>query len=156
MKTNLVGACGLYCGACDHYLSNITNGKHLLERKTDIGIMVSENPCGGCKVDSVDKLCKWCRECSIRKCVFGRSLNHCGECTQFPCKEIESFRNNRLIHKREGYKNLEELLEVGIEEWLKIQEIRWSCNNCGASYSFYESECFYCKSKVNGLYPDKR
>lgn len=155
MQINLVGACGLYCGACDHYLSNTASGKHLLERKTAIGIKVSQNPCGGCKVDCLDKLCKWCRECSIRKCVIGKNLNHCRECKQFPCEEIEAF-NGIHMHKREGYQNLARLSELGISEWLKEQEVRWSCRNCGSSYSFYELECFCCKSKVEGLYPDKR
>lgn len=153
MNEQLVGACGIYCGACDHYLAGRENGKYLLKRDTDIGRRVADNPCGGCK--NIEKLCQWCKECEIRNCASEKSLSHCGMCDQFPCDYFEEFKNG-LLHKQVGYKNIQELTRVGVAEWLEKQEIRWSCPNCGSSFSFYEIQCSSCEKKIDGLYPDER
>jgi len=58
IKAELIGKCGIYCGACPLHIGGI---------------------CKGCSDVSTTK-------CSIYKCVNERNLNSCGECPEFPCK----------------------------------------------------------------------
>jgi len=58
IRAELIGKCGIYCGACPLHIRGI---------------------CKGCSDISTTK-------CSIYKCVDERNLNSCGECPEFPCE----------------------------------------------------------------------
>lgn len=59
-------------------------------------------------------------ECKIRSCCFGRGLRFCYECPQFACEN--------LIKLKEHYpyclRNLKRMKAVGIERWLKEQQVK--------------------------------
>jgi len=58
--------CGIYCSECEY--------KESMGCKGCVNI---ENPFWG--------------KCEIKKCVEDKSLNHCGECKEFPCELLISF-----------------------------------------------------------------
>jgi len=58
IKSELIGKCGIYCGACPLYISGI---------------------CKGCSDNSTTKS-------PIYKCVNEKNVNSCGACPEFPCK----------------------------------------------------------------------
>ena len=62
IKAELIGKCGIYCGACPLHIGGI---------------------CKGCSDINTTK-------CLIYKCVNERNLNSYGECPEFPCEMLKS------------------------------------------------------------------
>ncbi|MCX7922846.1 MAG: DUF3795 domain-containing protein [Clostridia bacterium] len=155
-KHRLLGACGIYCGACDHYLSTLQEGKYLLEEIPGSGRNLIKVPCKGCKSENPADMCEWCAQCDIKLCAAKRSIDHCGLCDEFPCERMRSFRNDGLIHHKEAFKNIEILKVLGPEQWLEEQSKKWKCKSCNSSFSCYETVCHACGSVLDGYYPDKR
>lgn len=58
--------CGVCCSRC--------------ERKGELG-------CNGCV--NMDKPF-WGGECGVKGCCEGKNLNHCGECSEFPCTTLST------------------------------------------------------------------
>jgi len=61
-KKELVGRCGIYCGACRLYVLNKCRGY--------LNIHANEET-----------------TCPYYKCVENREINSCGECQEFPCEK---------------------------------------------------------------------
>ena len=61
-KSELVGKCGIYCGACRVFVVKKCNG--CIERN-----VVKKN------------------RCSYSSCVTDKGLSFCGQCEEFPCLE---------------------------------------------------------------------
>jgi len=55
-RSDLVGKCGIYCGACRLYILKV---------------------CKGCSGEE--------HKCPYIKCVEGKGISSCGECQEFPC-----------------------------------------------------------------------
>lgn len=156
MKKELIGGCGIYCGACDHYVSNQPYGKHLLEQGTELSEKLLQHPCGGCKNETLEHICVYCRDCVIRLCTIEKGVDLCIQCEAFPCKEIYKFKGNFLEHKKTAYRVLMKSKGVPMDEWLKLRRARWTCPECGSLYSFYETKCHTCGNQLRGLEPDRR
>jgi hypothetical protein len=138
----LLGACGLYCGACNHYRASSPEGKHLLAAAAKAGRPAEGFTCGGCRSEKL-YIHKGCAECGIRACAESRGIGHCGECAELPCEKLAAFRDDGHIHHLDIYVKLNELRRVGAEAWLAAQAERWTCA-CGAPFSWYEGECANC------------
>ncbi len=141
---NLVGICGLYCGACDNYLAFNPNHDHLLLK--DKFLKKKENEyCTGC---NSNKVSLHCSKCKMRICAKNQNIISCGYCSKYPCKEIFNFKSeseklNGAKHRKDIMTNTEELVKSGEFEWLKKQQEKWTCE-CGKAYSFYEEKCSNC------------
>jgi hypothetical protein len=144
----LLGVCGLYCGACNHYRASFPEGEHLLQKLLQKDKTMEEPTCQGCRSD---KLRHHCSECKIRECAEGKGINHCGDCTEIPCEMLRNFQLDGRAHHLDVMDNLAELREQGCEKWLKKQELKWKCQ-CGAGYSWYETECRFCGSPFDFYY----
>ena len=146
-KLRLIGYCGLYCAACNHYRSSFSDGKHLLEE----GVKQGEDPdsftCRGCRGE-IEYIHRGCDVCNIKTCAEERGLLHCGLCSFFPCGKIIQFQyDSRYIHHLDVVDNLSELKEKGPDLWLKEQEKKWTCK-CGVPFSWYETNCINCGSSL--------
>lgn len=146
-NTKLIGYCGLYCGACEHYVASLESGKHLLNQIVSAGIIPEDYICAGCRANKKD-IYSHCKDCKIRSCNEGKNISHCALCTQFPCDTLVDFQNNEYIHHRDIMNNLKELHSQGLESWSVSQESRWKCQ-CDSNFSWYESECDKCHSKLD-------
>ena len=142
--SDLIGYCGLYCGACSFKVAHDENERgHLLcmpshfDKYKDMPLQ----PCPGCKLDRHGS------DCKIRDCAKSRELSHCGLCTDFPCDIITAFNNDGLPHHAEVIENLTMLRDSGEEQWLRVQEQKWRCP-CGAKLSWYVEECLSCGKPV--------
>ncbi len=134
----LLGFCGLYCGACNHYRSSFTDGTHLL-----YGEYPETFTCRGCRGET-EFLHQGCDVCGIRLCAEGRGFLHCGQCDVFPCEKIVEFQHDvRHQHHLDVVDNLREMKMNGPEAWLGAQNKRWTCD-CGMPYSWYEVRCSRC------------
>ena len=133
-KASKLGAyCGLYCGSCPLYLASI--------KAED----PSEVVCLGCKSD---KLADHCLECEMKDCASAKNLNSCGECDQFPCEKTEPFHNSDKDMAKVAEKSCYRIRETSYSKWIKEQVGRWTCKNCGLSFSFIDETCPNCKADV--------
>jgi hypothetical protein len=85
------GYCGLFCGSCGIYLAtkNGTEKKFAEENNMPLE-MVS---CYGCRTD---KNPVWCTQCKLKSCARNRGFDFCYECADYPCENLEAFKNDPL------------------------------------------------------------
>ncbi|MBN2325244.1 MAG: DUF3795 domain-containing protein [Spirochaetes bacterium] len=150
----LLGFCGLYCGACNHYRASYSEGSHLYGAG-DLERFV----CRGCRGETA-LLHEGCDVCGIRLCAEKNGLIHCGRCEEFPCDQLIEFQHDaRHIHHLDIVGNLRKIEEKGPSPWLEAQEERWTCE-CGLCYSWYEVRCNRCGAGLisygNGLEEENR
>jgi len=76
-STELIGACGLYCGACRKY---------------------RKGRCPGCASQADSVLEKWPQRCRIRRCCREQAFHTCAECDTdvTVCRHHNTFVN-RLV-----------------------------------------------------------
>ncbi len=135
-----VGACGLYCGSCPHYLAR-TNP--ILKTRLTKALNCREEDviCNGCR--DVTKNC-WGYHCKIRLCAEKSGFAYCNQCPQLPCEKLK-----RLSA---GYwdmpvQQLKELKGMGELAFLELMGKRWTCP-CGGPISCYTNKCTRCDKEV--------
>ena len=148
----LLGVCGLYCGACYHYRASFPEGRHLLEKAAEQGKDIKEFTCLGCRSDKL-YMHPGCAQCRIRDCAEQKGVRHCGLCREFPCEIIGAFQSDGRVHHVPVFAQLEEMREKGPETWLRENKEKWTCS-CGARFSWYEVHCRACGEPVNSFGPD--
>ena len=148
----LLGACGLYCGACYHYRASLPQGVHLLEEARRQGRELEGFACRGCRSDEL-YVHPDCAGCEIRACADARAVAHCGGCGDFPCERILGFQSDGRIHHRDVLASLGDLKANGAGRWLAVQAQRWTCS-CGVGFSWYEVRCDCCGAPLASYGPD--
>ncbi len=134
--------CGLYCSACSiamHGKAGLTD-----EFAACLGSVPKEELiCGGCKSDIVYF---GCSICALRSCARGKNVEHCTDCSDYPCKSYITWQRMTkfLPHIHEAESGLEAIKRDGVEYWLDSQKKRWSCPSCGTPFSWYASMCSKC------------
>ena len=154
LNRELLGVCGLYCGACYHYRASTPGGDHLLAAAVRRGWQAEGFGCRGCRSDRL-YLHPGCQACQIRACAEEKGVLHCGQCGEFPCQTLRVFQNDGRIHHLEIVGNLRELRTWGPERWLAEQATRWTCE-CGNAFSWYESVCTRCGAQLDSHGSDPR
>jgi hypothetical protein len=129
----LAGICGLYCGACPVYRAYKDKDRTLLQKLAAAGnILVEKIACDGCLSHNYRLyLPPDSSDCEFRKCAKEHNVTWCFECNEFPCKKLRDFARDGRAHHTAVIDNLKEMKSLGVEEWLKVQEKRWRCPNCG-------------------------
>jgi hypothetical protein len=148
----LLGACGLYCGACYHHRASLPEGQHLLEEAARQGRKLEGFACQGCRSD-VLYIHPGCARCGIRACTEEKDVEHCGLCPEFACDRLQAFQSDGRIHHRDVLVHLEDLIAKGSDRWLADQAQRWTCA-CGAGFSWYEVLCHCCGAPLSSYRPD--
>ena len=142
-NTELIGRCGLFCGACDNYLAFKPGKEKLLENEK---FQNKENEyCEGCNSEKVSAHCSICK---MRLCAIDKNIISCGDCECFPCTEIVKFKNegdkfSGAKHRKYIFDNINEYRKTGCLSWLANQDRKWTCK-CGTKFSFYERNCQVC------------
>lgn len=90
--------CGIHCGTCRNYRQNMN--------------------CQGCREERT-----LLADCPTRICAASRSVLHCGECCDFPCHELEAFYYDGKPSHLQAYKNVLEVVEKGLAQWLSEQSL---------------------------------
>lgn len=106
-----------------------------------------EITCGGCKSDTVYAGCRTCR---FRDCALEKSVAHCVDCGDYPCKMYSKWQlaAKFLPHVREAASSLEAIKRDGVDPWLAAQKKRWSCPDCDSPFSWYAPECYKCGRRL--------
>jgi hypothetical protein len=133
--------CGNYCGACE-ILNAYKNGTGN-EIAALWGASPEEIKCLGCKTGTVFKNCTLC---GIRKCAMEKGVQHCVSCGEFPCRILESGKSlvDQLPHLKAIPQNMRTIKKKGAKYWLREQEAKWRCPDCGAPFSWYKEKCSGC------------
>lgn len=133
MDLALLAYCGLYCGACSFKLARDTNDMEHVRRmpaRYDTHKHTLPEACPGCRLENQ------CGPCAIRDCARGRSLDHCGQCRDFPCERLLQFSRDGVPHHGASLANLEAVAALGAEAWLEDQRARWTAPD-GTPLSWY-------------------
>lgn len=141
-KRELLGVCGLYCGACDHYRASMSDSVHLLEEARRHGQELEK--CQGCRSTL---LTESCLKCTLRDCAEDKGVLHCGLCSKYPCNQLKEFQHDGRLHHLPILDNLENLKNREPEQWLAEQAQRWKCQ-CGNHFSWYEEHCHHCDTPL--------
>lgn len=161
-KELLVAPCGLYCGACPMYLATQDNDdariKAMLKQfgARDAKITLADIQCDGCIGGG--RIAVFCRKCAMRTCAEEKpGVTRCADCPEFPCSKITNFNNDGMLHHAEVLDNCRRLREVGIREWTRREEEKWSCPQCRGPIAWYDRECPRCGAKRSDrLFPLKQ
>lgn len=166
-KAHLAAVCGTFCGACPAYLSkhgSAERTKAETPRGSSSGpvkeLKTIPDPswmagllCDGCL--SGGELPDHCRNCSMKMCTADKeNVSRCSDCDELPCHRILEMIDTGLLHRAEYLSNLGKIRGLGVEEWIKCEEERWRCPQCGLPMSWYDCECVRCGEPRSGrLFP---
>jgi hypothetical protein len=167
-KEHLAAACGTYCGACPAYLAKHSEDEQIKMKpqkrfssgptKALKGIPPSNWMdgllCDGCL--SGGQIAFHCQNCAIRKCAANKQNDsRCSDCEELPCYRITNLINmGSYLHRKEYLPNLKKIREMGVQEWVKYEEERWRCPQCGLPMSWYDAECAGCgEPRSERLFP---
>jgi hypothetical protein len=126
---NLIAPCGMNCRICIGYFGYTMSGK---KRKMK---------CIGCKPR--DKSCaflkKYCKK------LTKKEFDYCFECSDFPCIHLEKIdKVYRERYNMSMIKNLKDIKQYGIEEFLKEQKSRYICLECNGVICVHNGKCYQC------------
>ena len=127
----LIAPCGMNCGICKAYLAFTHNVPRQRGKVTH---------CIGCRPRA--KNCYIKRGCpKLRK----NHIQSCQECGEMPCKHLAHL--DKRYRERYGMsmvENIKELKAEGMEEFLKNQQEKYRCPNCGDPVCVHDGKCYNC------------
>ena len=129
-KISLIAPCGMNCGICMAYLRE-------------------KNKCPGCRAADTNKAISVMR-CKIANCEFIQKgkAKFCFRCGDFPCKKlIHLDKRYRTRYRMSMIENLENIRDTGIREFLRNEEPRWTCLQCGGTICVHKGYCYSCGTK---------
>jgi len=127
---SLIAPCGMNCGLCRAYLR---------DRKK----------CPGCNGIDVGKSAS-CLKCRIKNCekLQASELKFCYECNEFPCTRMQQLdKRYRTNYAMSMIENLEQIKNLGMDEFIQNEKIRWTCKKCGGTICVHKGYCIACKEK---------
>jgi hypothetical protein len=79
-------------------------------------------------------------------CAREKSIEHCIDCADYPCKSYRTWQTvaKLLPHLHGTAASLNNIKFEGADHWLNVQKNRWSCPDCGTSFSWYATACYKC------------
>jgi hypothetical protein len=128
----LVAPCGMNCAICSGYLAL----KHEVKTK---GVRMPY--CKGCRPRG--KICAFLK----KKCelLLNNKVRFCYECKNFPCDRLLHLdKRYRTYFRMSMVENLKTTKEEGIQEFLKMEEEKWECPECGGVICCHNGICFSC------------
>jgi hypothetical protein len=128
--------CGIYCGQCTAFHGKVANRakelKHLIEKdltwakeaqefnydETLKGLawLAEQTHCAGCRQEAQE----WC---DVKKCkkIRDHTIENCLLCDEFPTCKLTHYIRTRYSYL---LKDFEQVQEIGLEEYAKIQNQR--------------------------------
>lgn len=159
INPDLISPCGLYCGVCAIYIAHrdknqkfkggLANlykggvpGKGTLPNSEHLS--AKDIHCKGCLSD--DRFMH-CKQCEIRDCTKIKGYSGCHECDEFPCKHIDNFP--MTVGKKVILRTVPERRKLGAELWVRNEEARYHCPDCGNKVFRGVVKCNRCKANLD-------
>jgi hypothetical protein len=132
MEEELVAPCGMNCNVCAAYLA----AAHDVKSK---GIRTPY--CAGCRPRG--KTCAYIkRDCAL---LHKNKIRYCYECPTFPCKRLSTLdKRYRTRYRMSEIENLQRIRDEGIASFLKAEEAKWRCPECGGTVCCHNGICYDC------------
>ncbi len=98
--------CGYRCDLCKAFTPNIKNKdereflSHMWMKYYGLDIPADRIYCDGCRCFSEDAK-RIDMGCPVRKCVLEKGIEHCGDCSSYPCTTFEERRGLSLNEAKE-------------------------------------------------------
>ncbi len=137
----LAAVCGLFCPACHAYIGTREDPERLEALARRINRPADDLHCHGCRSE---KRSFFCREiCTMAKCAADRGVEFCGDCADYPCKDLKEFQS-LAPHRIELWQNHARRKEAGLETWYAEMIGHYSCPACHTVNSAYDLKCRKC------------
>jgi len=137
----LAAVCGLFCPACHVFIGTREDPARLTAMARRFQIPLEEMHCNGCRSA---KRCFFCEtKCTMAKCASGKSVDFCGDCAEYPCKDLKEFQA-QAPHRIELWKSHSRRKEAGLETWYAEMIAHYSCPQCKTVNSAYDLSCRKC------------
>ncbi len=153
MNPHHLAPCGLYCGVCAIWYADRDDNRKLKERLVDVyqgklpdsdRLSANDIRCRGCLSDT---RFLYCAQCDIRDCTQARGYQGCHQCAEFPCTLIDTFPME--VGKRVILRAVPHWRNVGAEQWVRDEEARYLCPQCGHKVFRGVRRCNRCKTELD-------
>ena len=154
VNKNLVGRCGLYCGACIIYRAYKDSEQLRQKIAQENNCKPEEIRCEGCQTAltngwDVEEI--WGKNCKIVKCLEAKGVNFCYECSEYlDCIKFHGIADSCLKHGENLMENLNKIKTGKVNEWLEEEDKKWRCHKCGKPIAMQLTECHWCGAKLHG------
>jgi len=126
----LIAPCGMNCGTCVAFFGYTMEGKKRKHR------------CSTCR--SRKSQCAFLKEDCDK--LATKQIEYCFECTDFPCANLKTLDNRyREKYGMSMIENLSYIKAEGIKQFLKNEQERWKCPNCGGIVCVHNKTCYTCR-----------
>lgn len=153
INSDYIAPCGLYCGVCAVLYATRDNNAKFKERL--VGVYRSKLP--GCdNLSTEDIYCEgclsqrpfvYCTDCPIKACAEAKGYTGCHECEDFPCQLIEDFPIP--VGRKVILRAIPHWREAGTEKFIRDEEARYTCPQCGHKLFRGAKSCNKCKIEVD-------
>jgi hypothetical protein len=126
-KPALIAPCGINCRLCRAYTRDL-------------------NACPGCRGDDTFKN-QSCVNCRIKNCekLAAGGFKYCFECNEFPCERVAHLdKRYRTKYATSPVENLISIKAVGIRKFVKNEDVKWACPQCGSMLCMHKPQCLNC------------
>jgi hypothetical protein len=120
-----IAPCGVICDLCSGFQRN-------------------KNKCVGCNISGNKP--NHCMNCRIKECLKKENSKAlCNDCNDFPCKYIKNLdKRYKTKYGESPIENLQNILKIGIDDFIKNEEVKWKCEKCGQLLCVHKEICLSC------------
>ncbi len=132
MKENLIAPCGMNCSLCIAYQFKENDLNKQGFRKTY---------CSGC-IPRGKNCMHMGDSCEL---LEKGKIRFCFECEKYPCKRLKALdKRYRTKYHMSMIENLNSIKENGVLGFLKTEEVKWHCSECGGTICCHNGLCLNC------------
>ena len=159
VNPDFIAPCGLYCGVCAIHIAHRDNNQKFKERLVSLykgevsgkgtlpdheKLSTEKIQCNGCLSNN---LFMHSKRCEIRECTQKKGYTGCHQCDEFPCQYIDNFP--MTVGKKVILRAIPYWREFGTKKWIKDEESRYICFECGNKVFRGVAKCNQCKVKLD-------